>query len=100
MVRRFIKTLAVVIAVLCVGCAGTMGSSYFGTSGSASTGAALGEVSGTPENVGDRNIQDSFESWNTRCWRDRGSNFGANSALGSSVPPGFNCPGGGGDVGE
>jgi hypothetical protein len=103
MVWRFTKTLTVVVAVFCIGCAGTMGSSYTGTSGSARSGAAVGEAGGTTGSIEDRNIQNSSEPWNswdTRRW-NRDSNFGANPALGSPVPPGFNWPGGGGgDGGE
>ena len=102
MVWRFTKILTIVVAVVCIGCAGTMGSSYTGTSGSARTGAAVGEAGGTTGRVGDRNIQNPSESWNSRDTRrwDPVTNFGANPALGSPVPPGFNWPGGGGDSGE
>jgi len=82
--------LAIVVAVLCMGCAGTL--STLGTSNG--TGAAVGEAGDTTGSVGDRYMQDSSESWNTGGWNRR-SYFGENPALSNPEPPGFNWPGGG-----
>jgi len=95
MVWRFTKTLAIAVVMLCIGCARIMGT----TGTSSSTGAAVGEVGGPIRSVEDQ-YNNPSESWDTRAW-DQGTNFGANPALGSPAPPGFNWPGGeGGDSGE
>jgi len=98
MVRRCITTLAMAIAMLCLGCAGTIDRSYTGAAGTVSTGAAVGRSPDTTGSIKENTSQNRRGLWNTPCGWDPVQNFGANPALGSPVPPGFNCLGGdGGD---
>ena len=100
MMRRFTTTLTLGIAVLCWGCAGTTRSGSMGTADRMSTGAAVGESGEMTASERDGNIFTFPAPGQAPCEPDGRSNFAANPALGSSMPPGFNCPGGGGGGGD
>src|SRR2546427_162510 len=76
------------------------GSGSMGTADRMSTGAAVGESGEMTASERDGNIFTFPAPGQAPCEPDGRSNFAANPALGSSMPPGFNCPGGGGGGGD